>query len=330
LKYPSYEHVLEGDIMTVLIRESDVANILTMDLAINWVEESLRQQSAGVVSSPPRMEVSMPSRTFRVVAASIPSMGFVGVKSFIPLVGGVVLSLYDTNSGQLVGLVGADKIGQYRTGATSAVATKYLARRDAEEVGIIGSGRQARTQLRGICAVRKVDAAKVYSPNEAHRESFCNEMSRELGIHVSAIDNAEETVKSADVVVTATTSSTPVLRGAWLRQGVHVNAIGAVTPTKQEIDIDVVTRSNIVAVDSKEQARIVSGDLLVAEKSRALSWENVVQLGDIIAGKQLGRTTDSENTLFKPHGLASGDVALAAGVFGLARERGIGIEVDFT
>jgi len=224
-----------------------------------------------------------------------------------------------------VALLEADYLGQMRTGAASGIATKYMARADATTAGIIGTGLQARTQLEAIAAVRQLSSVRAYSRNPERRAQFAREMTERLQLPVYPAGSAEEAVREAEIVVTATNSSTPVLLGRWLAPGTHVNAIGANFPQKRELDEEAVRRAGIIAVDSREQAMLESGDLLAAFGGlEASAWMVVRELADIVAGRVPGRTDARQVTLFKSNGVAVEDVAVAARVVELAQERGLG------
>src|SRR5216683_1562676 len=223
----------------------------------------------------------------------------------------------------------ADYMGQLRTGAASGVATKYLARKDSRVAAIIGTGGQAKTQLEAVAAVRKLESARAYGRDAAKREKFCEEMSERLGIPVHPCASAAEAVRGADIVSTATTTSQPVVSGADLSPGVHINAIGANHAHKRELDDDAVASADIIVVDSVEQSRQEAGDLIIAFHGDEICWTGVKKLSEIVAGKVSGRTSDTEVTLFKSNGIASWDLAVAMRVYTQAREQGLGRSLPF-
>jgi ornithine cyclodeaminase/alanine dehydrogenase-like protein (mu-crystallin family) len=167
----------------------------------------------------------------------------------------------------------------------------------------------------------------VYGRDVKRRENFCKEMRAYLGISVYAAESSEEALKNVDVVCTATTASRPVIRGADLAPGAHINAIGANHAHKRELDDQAVSRAGLIVVDSIEQARQEAGDLIIAFHHVEPSWARVRRLCDLVAGKTPGRTSDEEITLFKSNGIASWDLAAALKVYALAREKGLGREI---
>jgi alanine dehydrogenase len=227
----------------------------------------------------------------------------------------------------LLALIEADYMGQLRTGAASGVATKYLSRRDSRIVAIIGTGGQARTQLEAVAAVRKLESARAFGRDAAKRERFCKEMSERLGIPVISTASSAEAVRGADIVSTATTTSQPVVNGADLSPGAHINAIGANHAHKRELDDEAVASADIIVVDSVEQSRQEAGDLIIAFHGDEICWTGVKKLSEVVSGKASGRTSDSEVTLFKSNGIASWDLAVAMKVYALAREKKLGREL---
>ena len=211
-----------------------------------------------------------------------------------------------------------------RTGAASAVATKHMARPDAGSVGIIGTGWQARSQVVAISRVRPVALVKCHSRNAQHRDAFAEEMVQELAAEVVPVETAADAVDGVDIVVTATTAKDPVLRGEWLRPGVHINAIGSNWADKRELDAEAVRRSDRVAVDDLQQARQECGDLIAAVDAGALAWERVAELAQVVNGTVQGRVSPREITLFESQGIALEDVATMKLAYETALAMGVG------
>lgn len=317
--------------MTLLLHESDVRKLLTMPLALEAVEESLRRLAAGQAILHPRRRIEIPGKAFlHYMAAADTASGYMGLKvyTWVQETLRFVVLLYGVETGELAAFVEADYLGQMRTGAASGVATKYMARVDAHSAGIIGTGLQARTQLEAICAVRKLERIRAFGRDPERRAAFCKEMSARLAVPVEAAASAEEAVRRADIVVAATTAQQPVVHGAWLAPGAHVNAIGANFPQKRELDDEAVARAARIAVDSLEQSKYEAGDLIQAFANHPEKWASVGELGDIVAGKRPGRGDASEITLFKSNGIAIWDIAVAAGVYELAAKRGVGEQIS--
>ncbi len=216
--------------MTLHISEAEVQQVLTMPMALQAVEEISRKQATGEVLVHPRRRFELPSGAFfHYMAAADFTAGFLAMKQYTFVRGKIrfLVPLYEIASGDLVAMIEADYMGQLRTGAASGVATKYLARRDASVVAIIGTGGQAKTQLEAIAAVRKLSSARVYGRNADRRKRFAEEMSQKIGVPVEPADSSSEAARGAHIICTATTASQPVLIGADLASGLHINAIGA-------------------------------------------------------------------------------------------------------
>jgi alanine dehydrogenase len=318
--------------MTLHISEAEVRAVLTMPQAVEAVEEISRKQATGEVVVHPRRRFELPAGGFfHYMAAADFSLGFVAMKQYTYVRGKLrfLVPLYEMATGDLLAMVEADYMGQQRTGAASGVATKYLARKDARIAAIIGTGGQAKTQLEAIATVRKLESARVYGRDPAKREKFCEEMSTRVGLPVRPCASAAEAVRGADIVCTATTASEPVVSGADLSPGAHINAIGANHAHKRELDDEAVASADVIVVDSVEQSRQEAGDLIIAFHGDEICWTGVKKLSEIVAGKASGRTSDTEVTLFKSNGIASWDLAVAMKVYAMARERKLGRELPF-
>lgn len=310
----------------MFLRENDVARVLRMPDLIAAVEDAFRQYGRGQAVNRPRQRASTGGSILHVMSAAIPALGVMGLKAYTSASGGTrfLAMLYSTETGELLAMMEANRLGQMRTGAASAVATKYLARAEAGTIGMIGTGWQAASQLVAVCQVRPVALVKCFSPDYERRGAFAEAMVRELGTEVAPVDSPREAVEDADIVITATTAREPVLRGAWLRPGAHVNAIGSNWAGRREVDADAVRRSRRVVVDDLEQAKSEAGDLIGAVEDGALDWAQVTELGAIVAGAQQGRTAQDEITLFESQGIALEDVAAMKLAYDRARQQGIG------
>ncbi|HXG93744.1 MAG TPA: ornithine cyclodeaminase family protein [Blastocatellia bacterium] len=316
--------------MALLLREHHVTQLLDINTAIEAVEEVLRDQAEGAATNRPRYRVAMPASQLHVMAAGDRRLGVYGLKAYTASRKGArfLVLLYDSASGDMLAMIEADRLGQMRTGAASGVATKYMARKDADAVGIYGTGWQAESQLMAVCAVREVKTIKAYSRNQEHREAFARKMTALLRCDVEPANSPEEAARGCSIIVTATTAREPVLKGEWIEPGAHINAAGSNFLSKAEVDVETVRRARVIAVDSIEQSRIESGDLMPAIERGVISWESVTELGRIVAGRDSGRTSDDDVTLFKSNGIALEDIATALRVYNLARERGIGENIE--
>src|ERR1700680_5113315 len=278
--------------MTLLLTEADVRSLLTMPIALEIVEESLRRQGNGELVLHPRRRIKLPDNALlHYMAAADPVRGYIGMKLYT-VVRGVarfVVPLFRSTTGEMAALIEADALGQIRTGAATGVATKYLANADARSAGIIGTGYQARTQLEAIADVRRLERVRAFGRDPERREKFCREMSQRIGVSVEPANSGEEAVKGADIVITATSATKVVLEGAWLTPGMHINAMGANWPQKRELDAAAVGRANKIVVDSIEQAKMEAGDLIQAFAEDQSGWNAVQELSEIVVGREPGR-----------------------------------------
>jgi ornithine cyclodeaminase/alanine dehydrogenase-like protein (mu-crystallin family) len=316
--------------MTIFLRESEVERLATMSMAIEAVEQAFKLQGEDKVDVAPRRRCRLEKGMLHVMSASIPTLGYGGLKSYASVAGVTrfVVLLY-TEDGQLAAVIEADRLGQLRTGAASAVATKHMARPDSHRLGIFGTGYQARSQVQAVCEVRPIKTVIAYSRNADKREKFCTEMAESLGVDVNPASTSEETAREMDIIVTATTSKEPVFKGEWISKGTHINAIGANFLSKQEIDIDTVGKSACVVVDCLEQAKLESGDLSRAAEAETFYWEDARELGLAVIGEFPGREDAAEITLFESQGIALEDVALAGRIYEEAVKEGAGEALPF-
>jgi ornithine cyclodeaminase/alanine dehydrogenase-like protein (mu-crystallin family) len=310
----------------LLLTEEEVRHLLTMETALAAVEDGLRKLALDEAQSVPRARLQTDHAMLHVMSAAAKTLGVMGYKSYSTSRKGALfhVGLYDGKSGALLALVQADHLGQVRTGAASGVATQYLARPDATEVGLFGSGKQARTQLQAVCKVRRIRRAQVYSPNEEHRRRFAAEMSDLCQTEVEPVPRPEMAAEDKDIIITATSSREPVLNGHWIAEGTHVNAIGANFLGKAEVDAVGVRRCDAIVVDSKEQARLEAGDFVQPLEDGSIHWADIHELGQIIVGRYTGRAHAQDVTLFKSLGIAIEDIAVAARVYVKAQEAKVG------
>jgi alanine dehydrogenase len=315
----------------LLLTEEDVRQILTMEMALDAVEEGLRKLALDEAMNVPRARTQTDHAMLHVMSAAAKSLGVMGYKAYATSRKGLHfhVGLFDGRTGSLLCLMQAAYLGEMRTGAASGVATQYMARPDASEVGIFGSGKQARTQLQAVCKVRKIRRVQVYSLTEENRRRFADEMTRVCDTEVEPVPRPEMAAEDKDIIITATTSREPVLNGHWIAEGTHVNAVGSNFIGKAEIDAVAVRRCESIVVDSKDQARIEAGDFVQALEEGSIHWADVHELGQVIVGRYTGRAHPQDVTLFKSLGVAIEDVAVAARVYTKAHAGGLGRKIDW-
>jgi ornithine cyclodeaminase/alanine dehydrogenase-like protein (mu-crystallin family) len=315
--------------VTLLLRESDVERFLDMSTALTAVEEALRQHGQGQASNQPRRRIFVPNGILHVMSGGMPAWGVMGLKAYAAVKGKVrfVVLLFSTETGELLALIEADRLGQIRTGAASGIATKYLARPEAKVVGIFGTGRQAQTQLQAVCGVRSIQEVRAFGRDPERRRRFCAETERLLGCPVRAADSSEQVVQGTDILITITTSKEPVFDGRLVEPGQHLNVAGSNAVQKREVDDETIRRADCIVVDQIEDAQIESGDLVGPVARGITHWDRMHELGAVVCGKAPGRKGPNEVTLFKSNGLAIEDVAVAQKVLERARAEGAGTEV---
>ena len=326
--------------MALILNRDDIEAVLSMQGAIDVLEEAFRELAEGKAIMPTRLalRIGEANGVFLAMPAYLRASGALGMKLVssypdnpgkynLPTIQATIL-YYDHQTGRPLALMEGARITAVRTGAASGLATQYLAREASRVAGLIGSGVQAETQLEAVCCVRPVTQAKVYSPTSSRAASFAARMSARLDIDVRAVDEARHAVEGCDIVIAATTAKYPVVKGEWIGSGTHINGVGSHVPDKRELDSDAVRKAKVV-VDSLEAALEEAGDLLLPLAEGVITREHIyAELGELAAGSKPGRTGQQEVTFFKSVGLAIEDVAVAKLVYERARSRGIGRDLD--
>jgi ornithine cyclodeaminase/alanine dehydrogenase-like protein (mu-crystallin family) len=305
----------QSHVKPLYLSEEDVARLLAPAEAVDAIEACFQRMARGAVANRPRDRLPLDHGALAVMAASDLELGFAGAKVYSGFREGArfVVLLFHTDRPELVAVVDADKLGQLRTGAASAVAAKYLARAGASSLGVIGCGWQAESQVACIrAAVPGIDRVVAYCRTEETLRAFCEAHGAEPG--EGAADAA-----ACDVVVTVTSSPDPVLRGDWLGPGALVCAVGANDGRRRELDNVVLERATFVCCDSVEDARLESADLIEPVAGGVLDWLEVHELQEVVAGETAGRQSADDVVVFKSNGLAAWDVAAAAAVVSAAR-----------
>ena len=313
------------------LSEDDVENVIDMDLSIDAVEEAFRQLAAGEAQNVPRARARAPQIMLHTMSAAASYLGLVGWKAYTTTKQGArfFTVICSAETGEMLALLSANTLGQFRTGAATAVATEYMARPDATVVGLFGAGLQARTQLKAVCTVRRIERVEVYCRNDERRTKFAEEMTEYCATKVVPVRTPELAAAEKDLVICATTSKTPVFDGRVLDEGTHVNAVGSNFAMKAEIDVTTIRRAETIVCDSIEQCQLEAGDFRVALEEGVTDWRLMHELADVVTGRQTGRARVEDVTLFKSVGLAIEDVAVAAGVYERAREQGLGTPLPF-
>jgi len=310
--------------MALYLTEGDVGRLLSMEACVEAVETAFRQWADGRADNRPRARASVRGAVLHALAAGSEAWGRLAAKVYATSREGArfMVLLFDARTAGLLAAIEADRLGQTRTGAASGVASRWLARKDARSLAIIGTGWQARSQAKAIATVRRLEIIRVFGRSPERLREFCRDAEAACGVRVTPCASAEEAVRGADIIVTATSAAQPVLQGAWLRPGAHVNAVGSNRAERRELDDAAVLSAETIVVDSLEQAWLEAGDLLAVDGGTPLG--RAVELKEIIAGRHPGRSGDPAITLFKSLGIGLEDLAAASLVYDRAVEAGAG------
>ena len=327
--------------MPLILSQKALKQLLTMNDVIDAVEQGFRAYKTGACTIPVRMAVGIEehSGTFLFMPAYAKQTGAFGTKVVCIFPGNpsrglsTVQAAYmfnDPTTGEFLALMDGVFLTAIRTGAASAVATKYLARKDASVLGMIGAGGQAPFQAEAICAVRPIQKIVVHDKVREKAETFVAQTSRNLNVPVQCVGSPREVVTQSDILVTVTTSREPVFDGRDLRPGTHINAVGAFTPDTRELDDVTVTQARVV-VDTYEGCMAEAGDLLIPMREGKLGKESIcADLGEVILGHRPGRVEDKDVTLFESVGFALEDVVTAHLAYQRAQEMDIGVRYSLT
>jgi ornithine cyclodeaminase/alanine dehydrogenase-like protein (mu-crystallin family) len=320
--------------MALLLLDKDVRQLLTMDAALAAVEDAFVSLARGDAVNVPRQRGVLPEATLNVLAALSRKLDTATLKSYpvirrdVTVGSSLTLLLYRISTGRLDAIMEAGSLGQIRTGAASGVAAKYIARPDSKVMTLFGSGFQAQTQVEALVRVLpSLNRINVVSRSAERALRFCENVMAAVAIEAVHAHNIEEAVAQADVITTATGSHQPLFDGAWLRPGVHINAVGSNYAEKRELDTVAIQRADRIVVDDVVVARIECGDLIGAAQEIELDWSSIRPLSDVVAGLAPGRVARDEITLFESQGIGLEDLAVACHVLTRARASGRGIEV---
>jgi alanine dehydrogenase len=323
----------------LLLSETQVQDLIDIDELIAALEQAHVQYSTGKAVMPVRLVVPLPQIHGRIT--SMPgfldddkALGMKVVTYFqdnpkqgLPAILATIM-LFSVETGKMIAAMDGSYITAIRTACASAMATKALANPQTPVLGILGAGVQARAHIQALARVRKLEKIKIYSPSDSSAAAVKKEMTSQVHTAIEVVKSAEEAVRNADILVTATTAKEPILKQEWLKPGVHINAVGSHRPDAREIDGQTMARAKIV-VDSREAIMAECGDVLLAIKDGAITVESIHgEIGEVLAGAKPGRRSADELTLYKSVGIAIQDVATANLVYQKAIERGVGTTVD--
>jgi len=312
----------------LLLSNDEVRATIGMAEAIDALDSAFLEEAKGHVHQPQRLNMPAPEagKSFlRIGACVMSESGWMGFKAMnLAKNVGVryQVHLYSLADGALRAIMDAQYLTTLRTGATSGVATKRLASLRPGKVAVLGAGQEALMQLEAMRTLGVVSRAEIFSPTVQKREALAEFFRNSHGMNVTAVDSAQSAITDADIVVAAVNAAEPVIRGEWLKPGVHVNSVGTARPTQREIDSDVFRRAATVVVDTRNGVFTESGDCLASLD--VIKPEQAFELSELVAGSAPSRRNGSEITLFKSVGTAVQDIAVAARIFQFAEAKGLG------
>lgn len=322
--------------LPIWIAETDVVSLMDMRAAIAALETGLRAEARGSAQNMTKTHVAwaVPSpagsephqATLHAIGAAFPEEGIVGTKTWAHTPGGAtpLVILYDSHNGRLLAIIEAFAMGQLRTGAASALATRALAAAGADELALIGTGKQAVSQAAAIHAVRPLRRVRVFGRNPERRRRCADRLREDLGVTATESGTIEETVGGAPIITTVTRAREPFLTASMVDRGAHVNAVGAIVQTGAEIAPDLVARATRIVADSPAQARRLARELTNVLGDDDAVWAARVQrLADVIASNESRRPGD-DVTLFKSLGMGISDLSLGIEVYRAALRAGAG------
>jgi ornithine cyclodeaminase/alanine dehydrogenase-like protein (mu-crystallin family) len=325
--------------IVLLLNPQEIEDLMPVSRCIELMEGALRNLSEGRVVLPLRQVLIKPDKTGALGSMPVidDAAGAMAVKVISVFQGnaakgleshqGVVI-LFDGTDGRVLAILDAGAITAIRTAAASGLATRLLARRDAGDLAILGSGVQARTHLAAMMAARKIRRVRIWSPNQDHARAFAERESERHKHSIEVATSAKEAVAGADLICTVTASRTPVLEGEWIGPGTHINAVGSSLPTTRELDSKAVAGARLFA-DRAESVLHESGDFLMPLREGLFGESHLLgELGDLILKSIQGRIDKSDITLFKSLGIAVEDLASANFLYQQAKEKNAGIWID--
>ncbi|MHA1146779.1 MAG: ornithine cyclodeaminase family protein [Promethearchaeota archaeon] len=329
--------------MVRIISKEDVAKLLTMPDALKYVEEAYKQLSLGNAVVPQRIAITDPAPGLTLIMPGIIGGGMDALatkivsvyktnpeKYNLPTVLGKVM-IQDINTGEIIGIMDGGLITAMRTGAATGVSVKYLARKDSKVLGIYSAGVQARKQVIATywALNEQLEKVRVYDLKKEAIDTFKKEISQELGVDIEAVASGDDLLIGSDIIIAATTSTTPLFDGEKVPKGTHISSIGAHAADVRELDSAIIKRADLLVAGLKEACLAEAGDYIIPIRENLIKEDDIISIGDIINDKKEGRTSDEQITIFKSVGISAQDVAVAKLVYDRAIEKGIGQDIDF-
>lgn len=310
----------------IWISEAEVVDLMSLPEAIEALREGLLEEAAGRASNMVKTHATWDNgSTLHAIGAVFEGWGTVGTKTWAHTHGGAMplLILIDAATGQVQAIIEAFALGQMRTGGISGLGTDLLARSDARTMAMIGTGKQSITQVAAVAAVRPLERVAVWSPTAGNREELARKVEERLGIKAVATKVLEGALEGADIVTLATRARTPFLSRDALPAGVHINAVGAITPERAEFESALLQRAGVVSADSVAQVRRLSREFMEAFGEGDAQWSRLKPLSQLVAESK-GRPAYADLTVFKAMGMGISDLSLGIAILKRAKAKGLG------
>jgi alanine dehydrogenase len=307
------------------ISESEVVSMMDIGGAIGALERGLIAEAAGSAHNMIKTHVEWDGSTLHAIGAVFPGIGICGTKTWAHTKDGAtpLLILFDSNNGSLKAVIEAFALGQMRTAAASGVATRWLAAAGADQFAIIGTGKQAITQVAAVLAVRPISRIRVFSRDEGRRNQFVTRLKNEFQLEVVASTSVRDAVKDASIITVTTRATDPIVTADMVKSGTHINSVGAIVPSRAEISQDVLARSTQIVTDSVPQAQKLSREMIEFFGKDPAKWNVVQPLAKVVASR-LSRAASDDLTLFKALGVGISDLSLGMELYRKAVESGLG------
>jgi alanine dehydrogenase len=307
------------------ISESEVVSMMDIGGAIGALERGLLAEAQGNAQNMIKTHVEWDGSTLHAIGAVFPAMGFCGTKTWSHTRDGAtpLLILFDSNNGSLKAIIESFALGQMRTAAASGVATRWLAAAGADEFAMIGTGKQAITQVAAVLAVRPIRGIRVFSRDETRRNQFVTRLRAEFEVEVAASPSVREAVEGASIITVATRAADPIVSADMVQPGAHINSVGAIVPSRAEIALDVLARSTQIVTDSVPQAQKLSREMIEFFCKDPARWSAVQPLATVVANR-FSRGASEDLTLFKALGVGISDLSLGIELYRKALDSGLG------
>lgn len=316
----------------IYIDEETAASILDMDTALKLTEESFISFAEGRSFNMTRQRMRIRKGALHMLPGAVPYKNVIGFKAYTSFRAGLIFKvhLYDAETGAPLAIIDANEIGRLRTGAASGVASKYMAKKNSETAFIFGGGFQAEAQLEAVCKTAGIKSVFAATRKPENAKAFADKMGKKLNIDIKPSSDIQNDIKSADIIITVTTSVKPLFEHGWLSEsGVHINAAGSNALIRAEIPEKTVEAAEVLAVDSKDVAMIECGDILPSLEKGRIHWNEISELGEIAAGYKAGRKTEQGITVFESQGMGLQDIMCAEYIYGKAVADKLGKQLPF-